>query len=170
MTDKIITGYGRVGGELKYILHPPESIKDWNSVFTALEVIALLTKLPGEPISNTIISNTITDGPEPFEKAAEPAQKLTRDQVLKDLQLTLGNNDYLKTLMIWKTTTHWYKANEVSSKLFNLPSDGDERISALVDYLSSAGLNAWEVLLKISKVLGEAEAKHCDSVTIDFTF
>lgn len=156
MTDEI-TAYGRVRGEIKYTYGPKHFDKDWNGLFTAMEIIDLAGILEGDP-------------PMPGKEAGESAQNLAKRLILKNLQLTLGMNTKLNALLISARTTHWYKADEISSKFLKLSSDGDERIRALTRYLSSIDLNTWGVLRQISLALGEFENQESDGDSMNFFF
>ena len=112
-----VIAFGRVDGKIGHQYGPKSFDKDWNGVFTGLQIASLLTKLPKAPISKRT-----TPG---IGAAGRVTQAVKKELLLEHLRSLTLDIDHI---LITKEVPHLVWPNELSSEFLHLSSAPEEPV------------------------------------------
>ena len=143
--------YGRVGTNVEYQYGPRQFSPDWGGVFTALDIVKLLTAIPKVPTSKR--SNIKA------EASGKVAEQANRQMWLERLEAVLLELK-LRYLMVNATITHWHKPDEMlHSQSVVFSGDSKTPALAVAEVLARMNLNKWGILKEITAALSDADEK-----------
>jgi len=153
-----IIAYGRLNGKVQYQYGPKNFDENWDSVFKAIENIAILQKIPTSPNWAGVAKKIVPKSPRPGIMKMGAAAQETKLELLRD-ELVLSLMD-MESMSISKETVNWLGPNDLSYKFLHFSESAEEQNTPMLEkHLVEIGMYSWGTIAQICTALASFQSE-----------